>query len=292
MRKIRVDFFRADFPRQVRTFETFLQGVNHIRQAVRLRSLGRDAALYMPNARHRSATLWTGELQYIRKTNLPDRIDLATLVDEALGLLPDQGLLERCHFAYRTDLEALALQANRYVRPSTFEGYIGDVTNSAFELTLVIKRDAYQQLMRMRTIAQVQVRIENPPDAAEFRHLGDPGVSAMADLLTNFGAAKIEVTLKRENRGFRTLSVNGVMDFVDRLTRRNPQVAESVQSLAIKGKREDDDNLEMVDLIEDRLLFEGQVDYDEQRRLDAVACENLLVEGLDHYERQLRRDRP
>lgn len=290
MRKIRVDFFRAAFPNQARSFETFLQGVSAIRQATRLRSLSNETALYMPNVRHRAGNVWSGELQYIRKTNLPDRIDLATLVDEALGLPPGQGLLERCHFVYRTDLEALALQASRYVRSSTFEGYVTHVAGVPFELTLIIKRDAYQRLLRMRTIASLNVRIENPWDAAEFNRARDPGVSAMASLLTNFGAAKIDVTLKRERRGLVSLSIEDIRHFVDCVIGR-PRVLDSVQTLSVKGKREEGDILEAVDLIEDRLLFEGKVGYDAQRRLDSGACERLLINALEHHEVALRRNR-
>lgn len=293
MRKVAVNFFRANFSQQqARTFETFLQGVNHIGQATRLQSLSAESALYMPNVRHRSATLWAGEVQYIRKTNLPDRIDLTTLVGEALDLLPSQGLVETCHFAYRIDLEALALQASRYVRTETFSGYVSHIVDTPLEMTLILKRDAYQRLMRMRKIASLNVRIENPPDTADFTRLNDPGVSAMADLLTNFGAAKIEITLKRENRGFRSLSVDGVKGFVDHLRGRPHRVADSLQTLSVKGKREDDDNLEVVDLIEDRISFEGEVDYDTHRRLDPAACENLMIQALDLHERDLRRREP
>lgn len=228
-------------------------------------------------------------LENFRKTNLPDKIDLSTLVDDALGLPPNQGLLERCHFALRTDLEALALQSSRYVRSGTFGTYVTEVDGRPFELTLIMRRGAYQKLMKMRTIASVDVRIENPPSAAEFRRLQDPGVSAMAELLANFGAAKIEVILKRENKGFVTLSIDGIRHFVDRVLNR-PAVQESVRSLLVKGKREDEENLDVIDLIEDRLFFEAEVGYDAQRRLDAAACENLLVEALEHHAGALRRE--
>jgi len=289
MRKVRADFFRATFSQKVRTFEAFLENLNHLSKAKRLRTLSSEAALYMPNVRHRSEHLWTGELQYIRRTNLPDKIDLSTLVDGALGLEPNQGLLERCHFAYRTDLEALALQSSRYVRSGTFESYVMHVEETPFELTLIIRRGAYHKFLKMRTIASVAVKIENPPNAAEFKRLQDPGVSAMADLLTNFGAAKIDVTLKRENRGHVTLSIDGIKHFVDRLRNRQ-SVAESVTSLVIKGKREDDERLEAVDLIEDRLTFEDTVKYDEQRRLDPAECERLVINALEHHARALQRE--
>jgi hypothetical protein len=289
MRKVRADFFRATFGQGPKTFEGFLQTLNHLSKSKRLRSMGGDTALYMPNVRHRGNELWAGELQYIRKTNLPDKIDLSTLVDDALGLPLNQGLLERCHFAFRTDLEALAVQSNRYVRHGTFESYVAGVDGTPFELTLIMRRGAYQKLLKMRTIASVSVNIENPPNTAEFKGLQDPGVSAMADLLTNFGAAKLEVILKRENRGFVTLSIDGIKHFVDRVLSR-PAVAESIRSLLVKGKREDEEKLEMIDLIEDRLFFEREVGYDAQRRLDATACENLLIEALEHHARALRRE--
>jgi hypothetical protein len=291
MRKVRVDFFRASFSQRPKTFDGLLRNVNSFPKGKRLRMLGAETALYMPNVRHKTEDLWVGELQHIRKTNLPDKINLSTLVDDALGLPPNEGLLEKCHFAYRTDLQALALQSSRTVRPSTFESYVGHVEDTPFELTLIIKRDAYLRLLKMRTIASLNVRVENPPDAAEFTRLNDPGVSAMADLLTNFGAAKIEVTLKRERRGFVTLSIENIKQFADRVLKR-PAVADAFSSLLVRGKREDEDNLEPVDLIQDRLLSEGRVGYDSKRRLDPIACENLLVEALEYHARALRRELP
>ncbi len=135
------------------------------------------------------------------------------------------------------------------------------------------------------------VRIDKPPDAAVFNRLRDPGVSAVASLLTHFGAAKIEVNLKRENRGFISLSVDHVRAFIDRVIGR-ADVRESMRTLSVKGKREDTDNLEAVDLIEDRLSFEGYVEYDAQRRLDPVACESLLIGALENNEAELRRREP
>jgi len=241
----------------------------------------------MPNVVHKSKNLWTGELQYIRKTNLPDRIDLPTLVDGPLGLQPSEGLLERCHFAYRIDLSALALQSSRYIKPTTFAGYVTDVVREALTLTLVVRKGAYQRLMGMRTIASMTVRIEKPADAGEFGGLKDPGVAAMAELLTNVGAAKIEITLKREKPGAMSLLIDKVKSLVDSV-RGQPEIYDFVESLEVRGKREDDEKLEPVDLIDDRLSFEGDVEYDDKRRLDPVGCQNLLVNALDYHELTLR----
>jgi Family of unknown function (DUF6731) len=197
--------------------------------------------------------------------------------------------MERCHFAYRTDLEALALQSSRYVKSTTFESYVMYVEGMPFEMPLIIRRGAYHKFLKMRTIASVAVKIENPPDGAEFKRLQDPGVSAMADLLTNFGAAKIDVTLKRENRGYVTLSIDGIKHFVDRILNRRA-VSESVTSLVINGKREDEEKLEAIDLIEDRLTFEDTVKYDKQRRLDPAECEMLVINALEHHARALQRE--
>jgi hypothetical protein len=223
-------------------------------------------------------------------TNLPDRIDISTLVDEALGLPEGEGLVDFCHFAYRTDLNALALQASRLVRPSTFEAYIQYVAEIPFSLALIPRGDAYPRLTRMRKIASINVRIANPPDAAEFTGLNDPGVNGMAEMLFNFGDARIDVTVKRVDRS-QSLLFNNVKAFVDRVMGRQA-VFESFEALSVTGKREDDEKLEPVDFIKDRMTFEGDVDYDSLRRLDRKGCEARAVEALLVHETELRRHNP
>src|SRR2546427_3332437 len=123
MKTVRIDLFQPVFSGGL-SFSQFLQELNHKPKARRLRNLSAETALYIPNAKHSGAHLWTGGLQHIRKTNLPGQFDLSTLIDEALGLPPNKALVEVCHFAYRVDLNALALQASRLVKPSTFAGYV------------------------------------------------------------------------------------------------------------------------------------------------------------------------
>lgn len=70
--------------------------------------------------------------------------------------------------------------------------------------------------------------------------------------------------------------------------RSQPDILDFVESLQVKGKRENDEKLEPVDLIDDRLSFEGDVDYDDKRRLDPVGCQALLVNALEYHEVTLR----
>ncbi|MGD0921111.1 MAG: DUF6731 family protein [Terriglobia bacterium] len=290
MRKVRFDIFQPGFEDPAQNFEAFLQRITHLRKERRLRRLSKETMLYMPNPRHGGSNLWSGELQHIKMTNLPDRIDLSTLVDEALGLPEGEGLVDRCHFAYRTDLGALALQASRLVRPSMFEAYIPYVAQIPFHLAIIPRGDAYPRLTRLRKIASINVRIANPPDSAEFTSLNDPGVSGMAEMLFNFGNAKIDVTVKRANRS-ESLIFDNVKAFIDRVRGRQA-VFESFEALSITGKKEDDEKLEPVDFIKDRMTFEGDVDYDSQRRLDPNGCEAMAVEALLTHEPDLRRYHP
>jgi hypothetical protein len=290
MRKVRMDIFRPGFQNRAREFTSFLQQVTQVRKGGRLMRLSGETLLYMPNPRRGEGALWTGELQHIQTKNLPDRINLATLIDEALGLPQSEGLVERCHFAYRSDLCSLALQACRLVRPSTFEKYVGYVAAQGFNLTIIPRGDAYLRMSRMRTVASITVRVASPPDSAEFTGLQDPGVSSMATMLSNFGGAKIEVTVRRADRSG-SLLFDNVKGFVDRLLGRQA-VFESLGELSVTGKREDDEKLEPVDFIKDCMTFEGNVDYDSHRRLDPRGCEALAVGALLAHETELRRYRP
>jgi hypothetical protein len=242
----------------------------------------------MKDLRHPSEHLWVGQIHRITTTGFPDRINLKTLEEEDLGLLAEQGLVERVHFAYRVDLEALALQAIRDMRTATFGRYVQHVAELPFALETILKRGAYQRLLRLRTISAMNVRVVTPPDAAEFVGLGAPGVAEITHLLSNFGAARIEIRVRREKRRLGSLIFDSVRDFVDGIL-NHPEILDSVEGLSVEGKREDDEKLEPIDFIKDRLLYEDEVDFDEQRRLDSRQCENTVINALMEEEAELRR---
>lgn len=288
MKKVRVEFFRPTFPNAAETFEGFLQRAATLAAVSRLQQLSDEIMLLITGIRHINEGVWVAEIHRIRTTGFPGRIDLTTLQEEELGLLAQQGLVDRIHFAYRTDMEALALQASRDFRPSTFRSYIQYVSGLPFDLPLVLKRGAYERLLRLRTVSTMSVRVANPPDAAEFTGPDAPGVAEIAKLLRGFGAARVEIKIRREKRRGASLIYESVRDFVDRIV-HDPDTMDSVEALWVEGKRDEEDNLEAVDFVRDRLMYSGKVDFDAQRRLDPHQCTNLVINALTEYEAELRR---
>lgn len=288
MKKVRVDFFRPTFPNGAETFEGFLQRAPTLRAARRLQELSNEILLLITEIRHINGGVWVGEIHRIRTTGFPGRINLTTLQEEDLGLLAEQGLVDRIHFGYRTDLDALALQASRDFRTSTFRSFIEYVSGFPFDLALVLRRGAYQRLLGLRTVSTISVRVANPPDAAEFTGPDAPGVAEITNLLRDFGAAKVEMKIRREKGRRASLIYESVRDFVNRLV-HDPDTMDSVEVLSVEGKRDEEDKLEAVDFVRDRLMYSGNVDFDAQRRLDPHQCRNLVINALTEHEAQLRR---
>lgn len=251
MKTVRVEFFRPTFRDDAQTFQAFLERAAQLPLARRLHNLSNEIILLMKEIRHPSDNLWLGQIHRIRTRGFPDRIDLRTLQEEDLGLLAEQGLVDRLHFAYRIDLEALALQRIRDLRTTTFRTYVEYVAGLPFELPLIVKPGAYQRLLRLRTISAMNIRVANPPDAAEFEGLGAPGVAEVANLLRDFGAARVEIKVRRENRRLGTLIFDSVRDFVAGII-NNPEIMDTVERFSVEGKRDVDDKLEPIDFIEDR----------------------------------------
>jgi hypothetical protein len=113
----------------------------------------------------------------------------------------------------------------------------------------------------------------------------------MAQLLRDFGAARVEVRVRRERRRFASLIFDSVRHFVDEIL-RHPDILDSMDELSVEGKREDDEKLEPIDFIKDRLTYSASVDFDEHRRLDSRQCENAVINALSESEVELRRLRP
>lgn len=289
MKRIRAEFFRPAFEGNLQPFEGFLERAARLPAARRLYELSGETMLLIKGIRHPSQDLWVGQVHRIRTRGFPDRINLRTLQEEELGLLAEEGLVERVHFAYRTDLHALALQASKDLRPSTFQGYVQYVAESPFELSIILKRGAYERLLRLRTISTMNVRVANPPDAAEFAGLRAPGVAEIPNLLTHFGAASVEVTVRRQKRRLASLIFESVRDFVDGIL-SHPAVVDSVETLSVEGKREDDEKLEPIDFIKDRVVYSDTVDFDAHGRLDSRQCENVMINGLTDRQAELRRE--
>jgi len=288
MKKVRVDFFRPAFPNAAQTFDEFLRRAATLRATLRLQPLSDEILLLITEIRHPNGNVWVGEIHRIRTKGFPGRIDLRTLQEEELGLLAQQGLVDRIHFAYRTDLDALALQASRDFRPGAFRACIKHVSELPFDLALVLKRGAYERLLGLRTVSTMNVRVANPPDAAEFTGPDAPGVAEITKLLRDFGAARVEIKIRREKRKRASLIYESVRDFVDRIV-HDPDRMDSIEALSVEGKREEDDNLEAVDFVRDRLMFAGNVDFDAHLRLDPNQCRNLVINALTEYAAELRR---
>lgn len=286
MKLVRAEIFEPVFRDDAQPFQTFLQRASQLREVERLYDSGHGIMLLMKNIRRPDDNLWVGQVHRIKTNGFPDRIDLRTLQEHELGLLANQALVERVHFAYRSDLSALALQSSRDFRSSSFASYVAYVSELPFELSVVLKRGGYQKLLRWRTIANMNVRLANPPDAGEFVGLAAPGVAEIAGLLREFGAANIEIRICRERRRRASLLFDPVRDFVNGILGRDG-VVDSFDKLSVEGKREDDEKLESVDLIRDRLTYSDNVDFDEQHRLDSGQCENLVTRALAEHQATL-----
>jgi hypothetical protein len=206
---------------------------------------------------HKYGRLWIGDMVRIRMTGIPPKTKLNGEQDD-LDLDDDEGLGEATAFLFDPDLSILVLQRNHYaVSPGGFAHYFAKKgTVMYIDLKPVLRLDAMARLATMRLHRRLEISVAGLQNVGPLRQLRDAGVgvSSLIDISRELNGPKVSILV---SMGHEQGSLERVMDFVRdaRATFSNEaRRGAHITKIVISGKEGEDEPLEIIDLIEDRMI--------------------------------------
>ena len=272
-RPLKIDFYKTvDMDGNDFNLHQLILDVSRLPVADRRVDYG-DSFLLLYNVRLHGR-LVLGEIVKARMTDLPDKVSRTTGVPADLGLAADEGIGRRAHFLYDGERHALLLQRDKEVRYPAFRESVCTPIHGDFSLSLIFKRDALDRLDRMRVVRKLSFKVARPQDATAFREI-DASASHAIDILNEHGGHFIDINISVGRGRDSSLTRQSVLRVVRGLFGRR---GEEVRRVVVSGREGDHDATEIIDLFEDRLVYEANAGL-RGRRLDREMCEGILLEA-------------
>jgi hypothetical protein len=241
-----------------------------------------DSFLLLHNVRAHGRLL-LGEILKTKMTDLPDKVSRTTGVPADLGLRPDEGIGRHGHFLYDGDLCTLQLQRDREVRHPAFREGVAAPIHAEFNLSLIFKPDALERLNRMQVIRKLSFKVARPQNPEAFREI-DLSAERAIDLLNEHNGLLIDINISVGKRKEASLSRETVLRVARGLFGRR---GDDVRKVVVSGREDSDAATEIIDLFEDRLIYEAPADY-RGRAIDPGSCERILLAAHEEHAEYLR----
>jgi hypothetical protein len=237
-----------------------------------------DSFVFVHNVRpHGQHTL--GEIVKAKMVDLPDKVNRNAGLPEDLGLNADEGIGHRTHFLYDRGAQVLLLQRDWDVRSTAFTQSIAHPINEAFNLSLIFKPNALRRLNEIREVRRLTFRMARPGNPEAVGNL-DTSTTHAIGILSDLGGRQLDVSISVGRTRGGELDRAPALRFARTLFGRR---AQEVEKIVVSGKDEAGASA-VIDLIEDRLVYETRVDM-AGRNLDPRQCERALLEAhRDHLE--------
>jgi len=290
MANIKIDFYRVQMPEDTQT--TFEQIIDRVRIGPNDANRNEDYRGVPVRLQESSAQ---GDWRYaemirIRLDEVPLRASLSVGSIGPFDFEEDEGIGEETAFLYNTNLRVMALQRNRFgVSPNMISLYftMKGHTNRFIVLQPIIQLDAFRRVSKFGIIRKFDIRIAGLENFQDFRGMGYSG-HALAGLMENFRAPTVSVSLsmgKGSRRG--SLSIEAIMDEIRSAMRLSESNA--VQKIEVTGREYNEAEIEVIDLLKDRMTEMVEVQLDQNRRIPYEGRKTALREALRRRSDELAR---
>lgn len=281
-RFLKVDFYKSeDMDGHPLDISGFIQQTFKLNVADRRVDFG-DSFLILQNVRSRGRLL-LGDIVNARMTDLPDKVSRTTCVPVDLGLTADEGIGRHAHFLYDPDPRVLLLQRDKEVRHPAFREGVASPIHTEFNLSLIFKADALNRLNRMQVFRKLSFKVARPQNPEALREI-DPSAGYAIDLLNEHGGFNVDIVISVGKHRRASLAREWVLRMARGLLNRR---GEEVRGVVVSGKENEEAATEIIDLFEDRLIYEEEVDF-RRRKLDPAACERILLAAHETHAAYLR----
>lgn len=266
MAQIKIDFYRVEMPESAHL--TFEQIINTVLGLPNDHSRNEDVrgVLVRLQQAFSQGDLVGGEMIRIRLDEVPLRASLSVGSIGPFDLEEDEGLGEETAFIYNVPMRVLVIQRNRFgVSPSKLAYYLkkkGNINGFIF-FDPILQAEAFQRVSRMSVIRSFDIRVAGVENYQDFRDMGLSG-NALANLMEGFHAPNVSVSVSMGRspgsiiKGQLIADIRGAL----RLAGTN-----KVKKIRVTGKEDDLSEVEIIDILKDRMVEILTVPLDTNRRL-------------------------
>lgn len=238
---------------------------DQLRDRIRLAGLNRvrlDVIDELP-AGDRLPRRWLLDFVKLSDTLGPGKAGADTAVED-LDIDEEEFFGHETAALYLPDSGYIIVQYNHHgVRPSAMAAYTSDYLRdivNTFEFRIILDEDAEQRFRAQRQVRRFTLGIDLTALTHRDRQSGEALVQAAARAADMNGARmKIEITVGHD----RQRSLQGARDFIERVL-----PADFTRSVIVAGRENPEDDIEVVDLIGQKLVYERELMPNAAHRLD------------------------
>jgi hypothetical protein len=258
------DFWQIEMPPNLGSFSDLLERAALVQPlAARVKTVG-DRTLRLETIR-RHERLFTGDILKLRMDELPGVASLSTPRQD-LPLNVDQGITEETAFAFDPQNNCLITQRNFYGASATvITGYLCELANFQGVVTCnaIVSDAGFTRLESMPTVKKLIFKVARPRNGTIGR-ARETSVGQAIQMLDDVGAMQVEMTMS-VGRFNSSLNRTKVLAMVRELIGLRQADGETVEKVLITGRDENDER-DMFDLLEYRVLSIQEIPIDPARR--------------------------
>jgi hypothetical protein len=261
---LRIGFYQVNVEDSEQTpFSQVLQRLSEL-PADETRKLTWSSVTVRLQALSKSVSYWQGDMLRIRMDESPRKAKLDGSIED-IPFDDDEGLGENTAFLYSPMTNTLVVHEHRGGVPmSRFQRYckdLGAVQN--VEFSPILRPEAIQRIAQMKNISKLEVRLAGI-NAAQALRDSNRATKPLLETMDVLSAPKANITLAVQKKGHR---LKNIVTFINGLMRLDDGRNERVRKIQVFGEEEDGEDLQIVDVFQDRMVELRQVELGESKRL-------------------------
>lgn len=200
-----------------------------------------------------------GSATKIRMTELPLKANINAPDLDKLELNDDEGITNITAFVIIPKYSTLILQRNQQgVRAGSFIHLLESLIDiSDISLDVMLEPDVISKLEKMTAIRTYTLRVTSPIDKDTYEEMS---VNKTAELAKHYGGRSIKVEIGMgQGNPKESLLIDKVKQSAKSILKMKSDEQVQVESLIIRGKDFDDEKINPLDLIEQRITCEVEV---------------------------------
>ncbi len=213
---------------------------------------------------------------------------------ESLGLNDDEGVANLTGYLIAPKYNVVILQRSQQgVRTGSFLHMLEKITGlRGLELSIILEPDVIAKFNKMQMISKFVYKVSNPQLPIDFKEMS---IEHASNISRTYNARNVSIELSM-GIGKKTspLSKQEISRTVRNLLRINKSADQSVPeiySLTVRGKENEDEKIEPLDLLKGRLYNEVEIGIID-RGIPQSALENAALASYDSKEEDLEHYKP